>query len=196
MTRDRKREEPVRLTRIYTRGGDRGDTSLGSGERVSKADPRIEAYGSVDELNSVLGLALARGVPEEFGPWLERIQQELFDLGADLSVPTDDTRERLRMREEDVRRLEELCDRVNDRLEPLRSFVLPGGTEAAALLHVARTVCRRAERCAVQLDDVNPQALAYLNRLSDLLFILARVTNDGGRGDILWEPGASVAESA
>src|SRR6266508_1788920 len=146
MTRDRKRDEPVRLTRIYTRGGDRGDTSLGSGERVSKADPRIEAYGSVDELNSVLGLALARGVPEEFGPWLERIQQELFDLGADLSVPTDDTRERLRMREEDVRRLEELCDRVNDRLEPLRSFVLPGGTEAAALLHVARTVCRRAER--------------------------------------------------
>jgi cob(I)alamin adenosyltransferase len=186
----RRRDEPVRLTRIYTRGGDRGETSLGSGERVPKDDPRIEAYGTVDELNSLLGLGLARGVPDEFRPWLERIQQELFDLGADLSVPSDDPRERLRMQEDDVRRLEALCDRVNERLAPLRSFVLPGGSEAAALLHVARAVCRRAERRAVALGDVNPQALAYLNRLSDLLFILARAANIG-RDEPLWRPGAS-----
>jgi cob(I)alamin adenosyltransferase len=186
----RRRDEPVRLDRIYTRGGDAGQTSLGSGTRVSKADARIEAYGTVDELNSVVGLALARGVPDEFRPWLERIQHELFDLGADLSVPLGDGRERLRMNEDDVRRLEELCDLVNERLEPLRSFVLPGGTEAAALLHVARTVCRRAERLVVVLDEVNPHALAYLNRLSDLLFILARAAN-AGREEPLWRPGGT-----
>ncbi len=123
---------------------------------MSKTDPRIEAYGTVDELNSALGLVLAAGPPDEFRGWLERIQNELFDLGADLSVPLDDTRERLRVDAGQVRSLEELCDLVNERLEPLRSFVLPGGTEVAARLHVARTVCRRAERLAVGLPQTRP----------------------------------------
>ena len=190
----RRRDQPVRLDRIYTRAGDSGETSLGDGARVSKADPRTEAFGTVDELNAVLGLALARGVPGEFAPSLERIQNELFDLGADLSVPaTDVKRERLRVSQRQVEALEELCDRANAGLEPLRSFVLPGGTEAAALLHVARTVCRRAERLVVALaeeDPVNPAALAYLNRLSDFLFILARAAN-AGRSEPLWRPGSS-----
>jgi cob(I)alamin adenosyltransferase len=191
----RKRDEPVRLTRIYTGGGDAGETSLGGGARVSKTDPRIETYGTVDELNSALGLVLAAGPPDELRGWLERIQNELFDLGADLSVPLDDTKERLRVDAGQVRSLEELCDLVNERLEPLRSFVLPGGTEVAARLHVARTVCRRAERLAVGLAGqaaVNPEALRYLNRLSDLLFILARAANAAdGRDEPLWKPGAS-----
>jgi cob(I)alamin adenosyltransferase len=180
------------LTRIYTRAGDAGETSLGDGRRVPKNDPRIEAYGTVDELNSFLGLALARGVPEEFRPWLEQVQNDLFDLGADLSVPLEDERERLRVTSAQVERLEELCDLVNAGLEPLRSFVLPGGTESAALLHVARAICRRAERCAAalaQAQDVNPVALAYLNRLSDLLFILARAANAGSQ-EPLWKPGS------
>jgi cob(I)alamin adenosyltransferase len=182
------------LTRIYTRAGDAGETSLGDGSRVSKTDPRIEAYGAVDELNSVLGLALAGGLPDEFRPWLERVQNDLFDVGADLSVPLEDERERLRVRTEQVERLEELCDLVNERLEPLKSFVLPGGTEAAARLHVARAVCRRAERRAVDLagqGSVNAVALAYLNRLSDLLFILARAANSGTE-EPLWRPGGSA----
>ncbi len=186
----RKREEPVRLTRIYTRGGDAGETSLGDGSRVPKTDPRIAAYGTVDELNSHIGLALAADLPGEFRPWLFEIQNDLFDLGADLSVPLEDERERLRIPHERVERLEELCDLVNSRLEPLKSFVLPGGSEAAARLHVARTVCRRAERLAVALDEtasVNPVALTYLNRLSDLLFILARAANKGR--EPLWRPG-------
>ena len=190
----RRRDQPVRLDRIYTRGGDAGETSLGDGTRVRKDDLRIDALGTVDELNAVLGLALARGVPDEFRPWLERIQNELFDLGADLSVPLDDAkRERLRVTDEQVTALEELCDRANAPLEPLRSFVLPGGTEAGSLLHLARTVCRRAERLAVALareDELNPAALAYLNRLSDLLFILARAAN-AGRDEPLWKPGGS-----
>ena len=190
----RRRDEPVRLDRIYTRGGDAGETSLGDGTRVPKDDARIEAFGTVDELNAVLGLALARGVPDEARPWLERIQNELFDLGADLAVPlVDAKRERLRVSDEQVAALEELCDRANAPLEALRSFVLPGGTEAAALLHLARTICRRAERLAVTLartEDVNPTALAYLNRLSDLLFILARAAN-ADRPEPLWKPGAS-----
>jgi cob(I)alamin adenosyltransferase len=190
----RRREEPVRLDRIYTRGGDGGETSLGDGRRVSKADPRIEAFGTVDELNAILGLALARGASAELVPWLERIQNELFDLGADLSVPlADGRRERLRVSEGQVASLEELCDRANAGLEPLRSFVLPGGTEAAAFLHVARTVCRRAERRVVALaeeEPVNPAAIAYLNRLSDLLFIFARSANTG-RSEPLWKPGSS-----
>jgi cob(I)alamin adenosyltransferase len=184
----------VRLTRIYTRAGDAGETSIGDGSRVPKTDLRIEAYGAVDELNSFLGLALAGGLPEEFRQWLEQIQNDLFDLGADLSVPLEDSRrERLRVTPGQVERLEELCDLVNARLEPLRSFVLPGGTEAAALLHVARAVSRRAERRAVALaeaQDVNPAALAYLNRLSDLLFILARAANAGSQ-EPLWRPGSS-----
>jgi cob(I)alamin adenosyltransferase len=183
----------VRLTRIYTRAGDAGETSLGDGSRVPKTNPRIEAYGAVDELNSVLGLALASDLPPEFRPWLEQVQNDLFDLGADLSVPLEDERERLRMTTAQVERLEELCDLVNERLEPLKSFILPGGTEAAALLHVGRSVCRRAERLAVDLagkDSVNPAALAYLNRLSDLLFILARAANVG-IAEPLWRPGGA-----
>jgi cob(I)alamin adenosyltransferase len=188
----RKRDEPVRLTRIYTRAGDTGETSLGDGSRVPKTDPRIEAYGTVDELNSLIGLALAADLPDEFRPWLEGIQNDLFDLGADLSVPADDERERLRIEQEQVGRLEELCDLVNARLEPLKSFVLPGGGEVAARLHVARAVCRRAERLTVGLAEtasVNPAAVAYLNRLSDLLFILARAANPGE--ETLWKPGSS-----
>ncbi len=190
-----RREDPVRLTRIYTRAGDRGETSLGSGERVSKAHRRIEAYGTVDELNAAIGLVLAGQSPPEFRAWLERIQQLLFDLGADLSVPLDDPRDRLRVSPEHVAWLEELCDLVNERLEPLRSFVLPGGTKAAASLHYARTVCRRAERRAVELaavEDVSPAALSCLNRLSDLLFILARAANaDAGTEEPVWRPGAA-----
>ena len=190
----RRRDEPVRLTRIYTRAGDAGETSLGDGARVPKTDLRIEAYGSVDELNSFLGLALAGELPEEFRPWLEQVQNDLFDLGADLSVPLEDERrERLRVTSGQVERLEELCDLVNARLEPLRSFILPGGTEAASRLHVARAVCRRAERRAAALaqgESVNPAALAYLNRLSDLLYILARAAN-AGSPEPLWRPGSS-----
>jgi cob(I)alamin adenosyltransferase len=190
----RRRDEPVRLTRIYTRAGDAGETSLGEGSRVAKTDLRIEAYGTVDELNSVLGLALSGRLPDELRPWLEQVQNDLFDLGADLSVPLEDAkRERLRVTRSQVERLEELCDLVNEQLEPLRSFVLPGGTEAAARLHLARTVCRRAERRAVALAEeqgANPEALAYLNRLSDLLFILARAANAGSQ-EPLWKPGSS-----
>jgi cob(I)alamin adenosyltransferase len=189
----RRRDEPVRLTRIYTRAGDAGETSLGDGSRVAKTDLRIEAYGTVDELNSVVGFALAGELPAEFRPWLEQIQNDLFDLGADLSVPLEDERERLRVAPGQVEWLEELCDLVNEELEPLKSFVLPGGTEAAARLHVARAVCRRAERRSVALaeaHDVNPAALAYLNRLSDLLFILARAANAGSQ-EPLWRPGSS-----
>jgi cob(I)alamin adenosyltransferase len=186
----------VRLTRIYTRAGDAGETSLGDGTRVPKTDLRIEAYGTVDELNSFVGYALAGDLPEEFRPWLEQVQNDLFDLGADLSVPLEDRRrERLRVTTAQVERLEELCDLVNERLEPLKSFVLPGGTESSARLHVARAVCRRAERLAVALageHDVNPAALAYLNRLSDLLFILARAAN-AGSPEPLWRPGGGFS---
>jgi len=189
-----KRDEPIRLTRIYTRGGDAGETSLGDGSRVPKTDARIVAYGTVDELNSFVGFALAAGdLPDDFRPWLSQAQNDLFDVGADLSVPLADAkRERLRVTQEQVGALEELCDRVNEGLEPLRSFVLPGGTEAAARLHLARTVCRRAERATVALaeqTDVTPAVLAYLNRLSDLLFILARAANRGP--ETLWKPGSS-----
>ncbi len=192
----RRRDEPVRLDRIYTRGGDAGQTSLGDGRRVSKADLRVEAYGAVDELNALLGVVLAREASRTSSrPWLERIQNELFDLGADLAVPLADTkRERTRITAEQVEHLENLCDEVNENLDALRSFVLPGGTESAALLHLARTVCRRAERVTVALaakEDVNPEALAYLNRLSDLLFILARAAN-AGHDEPLWRPGGGA----
>ncbi len=190
----RRRDEPVRLTRIYTRTGDAGETSLGDGSRVPKTDPRLEAYGSVDELNSILGFVLSGDLPAEFRPWLEQVQNDLFDLGADLSVPLEDERERLRVTTGQVERLEELCDLVNESLEPLKSFILPGGTEAASRLHVARSVCRRAERLAVDLagkGSVNPAALAYLNRLSDLLFILARAAN-AGTPEPLWRPGGTA----
>jgi len=187
----RKREEPVRLTRIYTRTGDAGETSLGDGSRVPKLDPRIQAYGTVDELNSLIGLALAAGVGEE-RETLERIQNELFDLGADLSVPFE-VADRLRIEQAAVDRLEADCDAFNADLEPLKSFVLPGGTEAAARLQVARTVCRRAEREALAISErfeVNPLVAVYLNRLSDLLFILARSANaKAGVAEPLWRPG-------
>ena len=190
----RARDEPVRLTRIYTRGGDAGETSLGDGSRVSKLDCRIGAFGTVDELNSALGVVLAGDVPSELRPPLERIQNELFDVGADLSVPWGVT-DRLRVEQAMIDELEQLCDRFNADLPELRSFVLPGGSESAARLHVARTLCRRAERDALvasQELELNPLVLRYLNRLSDLLFILARAANAGaGREEPLWKPGSS-----
>jgi cob(I)alamin adenosyltransferase len=189
----RRRDEPVRLTRIYTRAGDRGETSLGDGRRVPKTDPRIEAYGTVDELNSFLGMVLAASdLSEEFRPWLERVQNDLFDVGADLCVPLGGERERLRVTQGQVEWLEGLCDLVNERLEPLKSFILPAGGEVASRLHVARAVCRRAERRSVSLaeaQDANPVALAYLNRLSDFLYILARAASQGD--EVLWKPGSS-----
>ncbi len=190
----RERDEPVRLTRIYTRGGDAGETSLGDGSRVSKLDERIAAFGTVDELNSALGVVLAGECPEPIRDVLLRVQNELFDLGADLSVPlaADD---RLRVTADQVEALEQDCDRFNEELPELKSFVLPGGTEVSARIHVARTLCRRAERDALVASrayDVNPVALQYLNRLSDLLFILARSANAAeGRGEPLWKPGSS-----
>jgi len=188
----RKRDEPVRLTRIYTRGGDGGETSLGDGSRVPKLDCRIGAFGAVDELNSQLGLVLAGDAPPRFRPWLDRIQNDLFDVGADLSVPFGVT-DRLRVTQAAVDQLERLCDELNANLPKLRSFVLPGGTEAAARLHVARAVCRRAERDALAAHrehGINPLVLTYLNRLSDLLFIAARAANhEAGRDEPLWRPG-------
>jgi cob(I)alamin adenosyltransferase len=189
----RKRDEPVRLTRIYTRAGDRGETSLGDGSRVPKLDCRIGAFGTVDELNSALGVALAEpGLPEQLREPLTRIQNDLFDVGADLSVPFG-IGDRLRVEQAGVDRLEQLCDEFNADLPMLKSFVLPGGTAAAARLHVARTTCRRAERDALTADDevgINPLALAYLNRLSDFLFIAARWANaQAGEDEPLWKPG-------
>jgi cob(I)alamin adenosyltransferase len=190
----RKRDEPVRLTKIYTRGGDAGETSLGDGSRVSKLDERISAYGAVDELNAALGVVLAGECPETLREVLARVQNELFDLGADLSVPLEHE-DRLRVVQSQVDALEVDCDRFNDGLPALRSFVLPGGSNAAARLHVARTTCRRAEREAIvasRAHGVNPLVLAYLNRLSDLLFILARAANAAtGREEPLWKPGSS-----
>ncbi len=190
----REIDEPVRLTRIYTRGGDAGETSLGDGSRASKLDCRIGAFGTVDELNSALGVVLAGACPDELRPVLERVQNELFDVGADLSVPWGVT-DRLRVEQGMIDRLEQECDRFNADLPELRSFVLPGGTEASARLHVARTVCRRAERDALagsQEVELNPLVLVYLNRLSDLLFILARAANAAaGREEPLWKPGSS-----
>ena len=188
----RERDEPVRLTRIYTGGGDRGETSLGDGTRVPKVDCRIAAFGAVDELNSHLGLVLSAELPDGMREVLTRVQNELFDLGADLSVPFGVT-DRLRISDEQITLLEHDCDRFNADLPDLTSFVLPGGSEAAARLHVARAVCRRAEREALEAAeqmDINQLALVYLNRLSDLLFILARTANSGG-DEPLWKPGAS-----
>jgi cob(I)alamin adenosyltransferase len=178
----------VNLTRIYTKLGDGGETHLGDMSRVPKTHPRIEAYGAVDELNAHIGLALTcDGLPERYADWLRRVQNDLFDVGADLSVPPGGERERLRVAAEQTAWLEEACDELNATLQPLRSFVLPGGTRAAAHLHVCRTVCRRAERRALQVEDANPEVVRYLNRLSDLLFILSRGANAGE--EPLWEPG-------
>ena len=182
----RRRDEPVRLTRIYTRGGDKGETSLGDGSRVSKLDPLVRAYGAVDELNSLIGWVSVAASDER----LARIQNELFDLGADLSVPYAEGDERLRVEQASIDRLEADCDDANADLPELKSFVLPGGTEAAARLHIARAVCRRAESVvlwAAAERPVNPLVPVYLNRLSDLLFILARAANAGD--EPLWRPG-------
>ena len=180
----------VNLTRIYTRLGDGGETHLGDMSRVPKTHPRIEAYGAIDELNALVGLALTvDGMPERYVEWLRRIQNDLFDVGADLSVPPGGERERLRVVPEQTEWLEARCDEVNATLKPLKSFVLPGGTPAAAQLHVCRTVCRRAERRALGVgDELNPEVVRYLNRLSDLLFILSRGANAGE--EPLWQPGA------
>jgi len=179
----------VNLTRIYTRLGDSGETHLGDMSRVPKTHPRIEAYGTVDELNAHLGVALTiADLPEEYVPWLRRIQNDLFDVGADIAAPESPDRQRLRVTASQTEWLEARCDQVNATLEPLRSFVLPGGTAAAAHLHVCRTVSRRAERLAVAAGtELNPEVVRYLNRLSDLLFILSRGANRGQ--EPLWEPG-------
>jgi cob(I)alamin adenosyltransferase len=180
----------VNLTRIYTRLGDGGETHLGDMSRVSKTHERIEAYGTVDELNAQLGVALAHGgLTTRTTEWLQRIQNDLFDVGADISVPEGGSRERLRVIPEQTAWLEQACDAANAELPALKSFVLPGGTLAAAQLHVCRTVCRRAERRTIACGEaVNAECVRYLNRLSDLLFILSREANVGG-AEPLWEPG-------
>ena len=180
----------VNLTRIYTRLGDGGETHLGDMSRVPKTHPRIEAYGTVDELNAHIGVTLAQGeLPPRYREWLERIQNDLFDVGADISVPEGGERQRLRVLPEQTTWLERACDEANAELPALKSFVLPGGTLAAAQLHVCRTVCRRAERATITCgSEVNAETVRYLNRLSDLLFILSREANVGG-AEPLWEPG-------
>jgi cob(I)alamin adenosyltransferase len=197
----------VNLTRIYTKLGDDGETHLGDMSRVSKLHPRVEAYGTVDELNAVIGVALVQpGLPAQFAEWLRRVQNDLLDVGADLSVPTPGgdeeplaagaerpARARLRVVSDYTLWLERALDEVNATLEPLRSFVIPGGTPAAAHLHVCRTVCRRAERRAIAVGaEVNPEVIRYLNRLSDLLFVLSRAANaqPSGGAEPLWQPGA------
>ena len=186
----------VNLTRIYTRLGDGGETHLGDMSRVPKTHPRIAAYGTIDELNAQVGVALATdGLPEAYAAWLQRVQNDLFDCGADLSVPEGGERERLRVLPEQTTWLEATCDEVNATLPNLKSFLLPGGTPAAAQLHVCRTVCRRAERRTLAVQDANPEVVRYLNRLSDLLFILSRGANHATTGsEPLWRPGASQTE--
>ncbi len=188
----------VALNRIYTRTGDKGTTALVTGERRSKCDLRIEAYGTVDETNACIGLArLHTASDPTLDAMLARIQNDLFDLGADLATPQESLkpgRDALRIAESQVQRLEQEIDSLNAALSPLRSFILPGGTPLAAALHLARTVCRRAERLSVELierqnETVAPEALKYLNRLSDFLFVAARAANDGGKSDVLWTPG-------
>jgi len=194
----------VQLTRIYTKGGDAGKTSLGRGERVDKHDLRVEAYGTTDEANSVLGLArqaIGRAGADarlaEADAMLGRIQNDLFDLGADLCTPEGKTKrdaQALRVVPSQTERLEQEIDAMNAELKPLNSFILPGGSEAASWLHLGRTVARRAERCMTALaarEAINPEAIKYINRLSDHLFVLARRLNDNGATDVLWVPGAT-----
>ncbi|MDF2764203.1 MAG: yvqK [Rhodospirillales bacterium] len=186
----------VQLTRIYTRGGDKGRTSLGDGTRVDKHHARVEAYGTVDEANAVIGLARLH-LEGEAEAMLGRIQNDLFDLGGDLCIPPKEGEaegQALRVVDSQVERLEREIDALNAELKPLNSFVLPGGSAAAAWLHLARTVVRRAERATTSLaeaEPVNPAAIRYLNRLSDHLFVLARWSNGKGSGDVLWKPGAN-----
>ncbi len=192
----------VYLNRIYTRGGDAGETSLGDMSRVPKTHARIVAYGGVDELNSVLGLARSVQLPEKLQSWLSHIQNDLFDLGADLCVPEAEgsTVPALRVTAEQTTRLEHWIDEINDSLRPLTSFILPGGSPASAWLHLARTVCRRVEISVWQLISekhvVSPEVSKYLNRLSDLLFVLARHCNADGRDDVLWVPGKNRSQQA
>jgi len=187
----------VTLTKIYTRGGDRGRTSLGDGTRVPKHHPRVAAYGTVDEANAAIGLARLHTAGTEADAMLARVQNDLFDVGADLCVPGDASAEdprALRVQPQQVGRLEAEIDAMNAKLAPLDSFILPGGSPASAHLHLARTVVRRAERLATEFalrEPLNPVALRYLNRLSDHLFVLARHLNDDGRADVLWVPGAN-----
>lgn len=188
----------VVLNKIYTRTGDKGDTALSDGSRVAKHNPRVEAYGTVDELNAALGLCRLHA-QHSLAAQLSVIQNDLFDLGADLSRPNMSADDQagypvLRIIDSQVDRLEREIDAMNNALTPLRSFILPGGSALSAYLHAARTIARRAERCATELatsDNVNGAALRYLNRLSDWLFVAARCANDNGAGDILWIPGAS-----
>jgi cob(I)alamin adenosyltransferase len=185
----------VYLSRIYTKSGDAGETGLGDGSRVAKDHPRVAAYGGVDELNAVLGLLLAQCPDLPEAELIRGIQNDLFDVGADLCVPQpvdEAPGQRLRVRSEQAARLESAIDRLNEPLAPLTSFILPGGSAAAAWCHLARTVCRRAERDVVTLargEAINPEVVIYLNRLSDLLFVLARVCNGNGQRDVLWVPG-------
>jgi cob(I)alamin adenosyltransferase len=180
----------VRIDRVVTRGGDGGSTSLGDGSRVRKDSARIEAIGAVDETNAAIGW-LRAAVSGEPAGMLARIQNDLFDLGADLCVPGEGG-ERLRVTDVPVLRLEAEVAAMNARIAPLTSFILPGGSEAAARAHMARTIARRAERRAVGVDGLNPAVIRYLNRLSDHLFVLSRVLNDDGAGDILWKPGENA----
>ena len=182
----------VYLSRIYTKTGDHGDTGLGDGSRVPKDHPRVTAYGTVDELNALLGVFLVQLDDSTLIELIRSVQNDLFDVGADLCLPQQDGDKALRVRTEQAERLEKAIDRYNERLQPLKSFILPGGTAAAAWCHLARTVCRRAERDVVTLarnEKINPQVIIYLNRLSDLLFVLARVCNHDGKDDVLWVPG-------
>ncbi|MEP0322347.1 cob(I)yrinic acid a,c-diamide adenosyltransferase [Bauldia litoralis] len=186
----------VVLNKIYTRTGDDGTTALGTGERRPKYDLRFQAIGTIDELNATIGLARVHAAAGALDPMLARIQNDLFDLGADLAVPQDEAkqRERLRIIETQVARLEAEIDALNDALAPLTSFILPGGSPLAAATHFARTVARRAERIMVELDarePLNPAAVTYVNRLSDFLFVASRAANDGGAGDVLWVPGGT-----
>ncbi|HEV8389296.1 MAG TPA: cob(I)yrinic acid a,c-diamide adenosyltransferase [Dongiaceae bacterium] len=181
------------MTRIYTKGGDKGTTSLGTGKRVPKHDQRVAAFGTVDEANAAIGIArLHTGGDADAA--LARIQNDLFDLGADLCAPEGEGKERLRITDGQVERLEQEIDAMNAELAPLNSFVLPGGSAASAYLHLARTIARRAERDMTRLAEseaVNPAAIRYINRLSDHLFVLARYENDKGAKDVLWKPGAN-----
>ena len=184
----------VHLSRIYTKSGDTGTTQLGDGSTLPKHHLRVSAYGNIDELNSVIGLMLVRDVTGTTASRLRQVQNDLFDVGSDLCVPGE-AGEKLRITASYAERLEERIDEVNKRLEPINSFVLPGGSSAAAWLHMARTVCRRTERSIVELfareegGRVNAEVLKYVNRLSDLFFVLAREANDGGKSDVLWVPG-------
>ena len=184
----------VRLTRIYTKTGDKGTTALGTGKRVPKHDARVEAFGTVDETNAAIGIARLH-TSADADEMLARIQNDLFDLGADLCAPEEDgSKDRLRIIDAQVERLEREIDRMNAELAPLNSFVLPGGSAASAYLHLARTIARRAERGITRLAEtelVNPAAVRYINRLSDHLFVMARWLNDKGAGDVLWKPGAN-----